>query len=142
MDLNALTLMNVMLIHVILLLLAPTLMVVLNVLVLLDIPVTVFLVMILMNALLEPITAVPMDLVQILLVDSTANVIVDMKVTVSNVQMLMSAVTHHVTNTHIAQTLMAVSLVNVKMDSAVKVLVMMSMSVTKIHVTATPLVTT
>lgn len=87
MDLNASTLMNVMLIHVTLLLPAPTLMAVLNVRVLLDIPVTVSLVMILMNALLVPITAVLMDRVQILQVDSTANVIVDIKVMASNVQM-------------------------------------------------------
>ena len=87
MDLNASTLMNVMLIHVTLLLPAPTLMAVLNVRVLLDIPVTVSLVMILMNALLVPITAVLMDRVQILQVDSNANVIVDIKVMASNVQM-------------------------------------------------------
>ena len=124
MDLNASTLMNAMLIHVILLLPAPTLMVVLNVPVPLDFSVMVYLVMTLMNAQLELITAVPMDLVQIILVDSTAIVIVDMKVMVSNVQMLMSAVTHHVTNSHIAQILMVVSLVNVKMASVVKVLVM------------------
>ena len=87
MDLNASTLMNVMLIHVTLLLPAPILMVVLNVRVLPDITVTVSLVMILMNALLVPITAVLMDRVQILQVDSTANVIVDIKVMASNVQM-------------------------------------------------------
>lgn len=87
MDLNASTLMNVMLIHVTLLLPAPTLMAVLNVRVLRDIPVTVSLVMILMNALLVPITAVLMDRVQILQVDSTANVIADIKVMASNVQM-------------------------------------------------------
>ena len=137
------TLMNAMHIHVILLPLAPTLMVVLNVLVLLVTLVTVFLVTMLMNALLEPITAVAMDPVQIPRVALTANVIVDTKVMVSNVPMSMSAATHLVTSTHTVPIPMEVSPVSATMVSAVvsKVLAMMSTNVTKILVTLMPHVT-